>query len=115
MRFSELSIPAHSEKMEVSSNHRSEVRGRDATQDYPESGPEIQVLCVHKRALDGQRRSAGTGGRGRRTCQRPAALLELWSAETGLRPVAEAAVRVCAPVGHQGVFGLCPAPGELPG
>ncbi|MFU8830681.1 MAG: hypothetical protein ACNA7J_00875 [Wenzhouxiangella sp.] len=41
-----------SEKMELSRNHN-QGESRDAAQDYPESGPEIQVFCVFEGAVGG--------------------------------------------------------------
>ena len=48
----------HSEKMEVRTNRLTEKKEQDADQDYPQSDPEIQIICVRSRTLGG--RCAGT-------------------------------------------------------
>ena len=40
-----------SEKMEVRTHHRKEKKEQDADQDYPQSSPEIQIICVRSRTL----------------------------------------------------------------
>lgn len=74
-----------SEKMELRDNHPTETRGRDAAQDYPQSGSEVQIFCVRGRPLG--RDGARTRDRGRASpAQRqPADLLRLWPQAAGLR------------------------------
>ncbi|TVS08977.1 MAG: hypothetical protein EA417_21400 [Gammaproteobacteria bacterium] len=56
---------------EVSSNRQSEKRDRDATEDYPQSDPEVQVVCIHLGAPGRLGAGARTGGGSRRAGQRP--------------------------------------------
>jgi len=64
--------------MEVPNNHRTEKKERDAGQDYPESGAEIQIVCVFERTLGG---GSGWGachrGRASAASQQPSPMLDV--------------------------------------
>ena len=66
---------AFPEMMEVANKHHSEEEHRDAAEDYPQSGSEVQILCVCRDALGGQRTGAGSGGRAQRAEQQPGVVL----------------------------------------
>jgi hypothetical protein len=49
--------------MEVRTHHRKEKKEQDADQDYPQSDPEIQIICVWGGTIGGRRAGTDTGSR----------------------------------------------------
>jgi hypothetical protein len=49
--------------MEVRTHHRKEKKEQDADQDYPQSDPEIQIICVWNSAVGGRYAGTDTGSR----------------------------------------------------
>ena len=61
----------HSEKMEVRTNRLTEKKEQDADQDYPQSDPEIQIICVWDRTIGGRIHDTNAGSRDTVSIEQP--------------------------------------------
>ena len=100
--------------MKVRTNPTFRTPSPDAAKDYPESCPEVQVVCVRTRDMAPGRQRSADRGRGSRTGRQQADLRALRTTLGRLRPTAGSALRICTDVGHPSVLSLCAAARRLP-